>query len=296
MKILHYLFSIGLLAASLVACQKAETEDPVFPPSPEPEPEVALEPAECNNNVVAHRCGAKEITAPDNSLEALKYAKKLGCFAVECDIYYTKDNNVIVHHGSDGKVNGLHPSQNTLAQIRAAGKLSNGEQIPTLEDFIKVVCVKGCCTRLWLETKNITNDELTSTEQETAIVNGFKRAMDIVLEKKAQNFVAFNGTGRKAVFNTIYPMAKAKGFKMSIASTATAASMKSSGYAWASYDITDKTDDALKATVSQYKTNGIELSMYCFDTDAQRTLAKQIKGDVKGLLTNYPSKLLSVAF
>lgn len=293
--ILKLILFVFLAAIVPVSCQKDEPDVPVFPDRPDnpDEPVVpSLEPAACSNNVVAHRCGGKEAGAPENSIQALKYTMKLGCLAAECDIYWTKDNNVIVHHGSDGLVNGIHPSQYTLAEIRAKGKLSNGEDIPTLEDFLKVLCVKGNCTKLWIETKNITNKDLTSAEQETAIINGFSRAVEIIKEMKAEKFVEFNGTGRSAVFKKIYPAAKSAGFTMSYPTTETASSMKSNNRNWANYDVSSLDASQIDAVVADYKANGITLSMYCIDSGPLQSAVKPHKGSVKALMTNYPKALI----
>ena len=111
-----------------------------------------------NNKVVAHRGGSAEAgTAkyPDNSIASLSYAISLGCYASECDIYWTADNNVVVAHAANGcYVNNLKPWEHTLDELRAAGKLSNGELLPTLEEFIDVALHAGT-TRLWLDVKRI---------------------------------------------------------------------------------------------------------------------------------------------
>lgn len=283
----------AFLATGLaVGCQKAEPSEPVFPVRPIDPTEKSLEPAPCNNNVVAHRCGGKEINAPDNSIQALKYAMSIGCLAAETDMYYTKDNNIIIHHGSDGLVNGLHPSQHTVEEIRAKGRLSNGEQIPTLEDFLDVLCVKGSCTKLWIETKNITNTGLSGTEQEQAIINGVNRAIEIIKEKKAEKFVEFNGTGRTAVFQKIQPIARSAGFNISIAYSGAASELKRKQWGWASYDASKKSADEIKSIVADYKANEVELTLYCMDTDALRAAVLPYKSSVKGLMTNYPKKLM----
>ena len=91
-------------------------------------------PEKVNNKVVAHRGGSAEAgTAkyPDNSIASLSYAISLGCYASECDIYWTADNNVVVAHAANGcYVNNLKPWEHTLDELRAAGKLSNGELLP----------------------------------------------------------------------------------------------------------------------------------------------------------------------
>ena len=48
--------------------------------------------------VVAHRGGYQECARPDCSISSLKYAIMLRCFASECDIVLTGDNDVLVAH------------------------------------------------------------------------------------------------------------------------------------------------------------------------------------------------------
>ena len=153
----------SFLAASLLclsSCSKDEPDPgPVWPDDPGETPgEVADKPADCGNIVVAHRGGASEagIAFPDNSIASLQYAMSLKCYASECDIYWTKDDKVVVAHADgDYRINGLHPWEATLEQIRAAGKLANGETVPDLEMFLDEVMKAGSCTRLWLDIKNI---------------------------------------------------------------------------------------------------------------------------------------------
>lgn len=38
-------------------------------------------------------------------MAALEYAMSLGCYGMECDIYWTKDNDIIVAH-ANGRLQG----------------------------------------------------------------------------------------------------------------------------------------------------------------------------------------------
>ena len=138
-------------------------------------------PEKVNNKVVAHRGGSAEAgTAkyPDNSIASLSYAISLGCYASECDIYWTADNNVVVAHAANGcYVNNLKPWEHTLDELRAAGKLSNGELLPTLEEFIDVALHAGT-TRLWLDVKRIEVGGATSNTAES--VKACSRACEII--------------------------------------------------------------------------------------------------------------------
>ncbi|MBQ2550256.1 MAG: hypothetical protein II761_01095 [Bacteroidales bacterium] len=112
--------------------------------------------------IVAHRGGYVENGLAECSIESLRETIRLRCYASECDVMATADGKVLVCHPDDsGKVNGLIPSEHTLAEIRAHGKLPNGEEMPSLEDFLKVVKnkrVNPLGTKLWLDIKTGKND------------------------------------------------------------------------------------------------------------------------------------------
>ena len=105
--------TLVLCALALALLPTACSEDPNIPDvipvdgggTDKTEPEVptnlATEPAPCYNKVVAHRGGSAECGVPDNSRASLKYAMGLKCYAMECDIYWTKDNDVVIAHATD---------------------------------------------------------------------------------------------------------------------------------------------------------------------------------------------------
>ena len=129
-----------ICAAAVTAACTEEPRDfdmtPAAPPAPEEQYAAPTNPL--GSIVVAHRGGATESGHPDNSLAGLKYALDLKVYAVECDIYATADNRVIVAHATQGcLVNGLKPWEHTYDELCAAGTLSNGERLPLLEDFLE---------------------------------------------------------------------------------------------------------------------------------------------------------------
>ena len=184
------------LAVAFAGCTKDEWPDqPDWSRIPDPSIPVDdgfMKPAACSNTIVAHRGGASECGAPDNSMAALEYAMSLGCYGMECDIYWTKDDDIIVAHADgDCKVNNLQPWTATVAELRAAGRLSNGEELPTLEEFIRRVMVEGNCTRLVLDVKRVDKPYA----QPEYVVNAARRACEIVTEMKAKHFVELICTG-----------------------------------------------------------------------------------------------------
>lgn len=112
--------------------------------------------------IIAHRGGYRENGYTECSIQSLKETIRERCYGSECDIMWTADGDVLVCHPDDkGQVNGLTPSTSTMAQIRSAGKLSNGEEMPSLEDFLKVVAdpqINPLGTKLWLDVKWVNAD------------------------------------------------------------------------------------------------------------------------------------------
>ena len=149
--------------------------------------------------VVAHRGGYQECARPDCSISSLKYAIMLRCFASECDIVLTGDNDVLVAHPQSGYlVNGLEPFDHTVAEIRAAGTLANGEPVPTLRDFIRVLQdpeLNPHGMRLWLDVKRLTkNGEEIDVNHS---INACYRACEIINEMKAQSVRVPDSDGRQ---------------------------------------------------------------------------------------------------
>lgn len=100
--------------------------------------------------VIAHR-GYHTTGAAENSVEALAKAQTLGVYGSEFDVWITTDNRLVINH--DKTVPGdSHVIENsTYDQIKDL-KLSNGEKLPTLEDFLEQA-TKSTKTKLILEIK-----------------------------------------------------------------------------------------------------------------------------------------------
>src|SRR5680860_92273 len=100
------------------------------------------------NMFIAHR-GASYL-APENTVASAKLAWELGADAVECDIYLTKDNRVMVIHDKDtkrtcsGKKNlTIEDTPSILLRDLDAGIWKNekykGEKIPYLSEMIETI-------------------------------------------------------------------------------------------------------------------------------------------------------------
>lgn len=267
--------------------EPSDTEDP-------DEPGTATEPAEGATKVVAHRGGSTEagtVAYPDNSIAALKYAMGLKCYASECDIYWTKDDKVVVAHAdANCRINGLYPWEHTLEELRTAGMLANGEKLPELEDFIRTVMVEGNCTRLWLDIKNIT---VPSTLTQYP-VNACKRACEIIKEMNAKNFCEFICTGNATVMAASYQYARAADVNIGWMGNYAASTYMQKGYSWANLSLDYMTSGGGVRTVDDFVKNGIELSVYNVDTDADITYYMSRLSDLKAVCTNYPKKLTAL--
>jgi glycerophosphoryl diester phosphodiesterase len=102
------------------------------------------------NGVVAHRGGIYNDPAiPENSIAALKKSIELGCYAAEIDVHLTKDLVPVVFH--DHEYNGMHVEKVTYNDLKGI-RLSNGEPIPTLDQYLKVV-MNDPKIRLWIDLK-----------------------------------------------------------------------------------------------------------------------------------------------
>ena len=99
--------------------------------------------------VIAHRGAWKNTGAPENSIASLKNAIKLGCAGSEFDVHMSSDSVLFIHH--DHGIQGLDIEKTTAKQLLEL-KLSNGETMPTLEEYL-LAGIKQKKTRLILEIK-----------------------------------------------------------------------------------------------------------------------------------------------
>lgn len=301
------IFSVAAMAL-FSSCQKeewpAQPDWSKIPDSSQPVEDGLKKPEMATNNIVAHRGGSAECNLPDNSIASLQYAMQQGCYASECDIYWTKDDNVVVAH-ADGncRINGLYPWEATLAEIRAAGKLSNGEQVPCLEDFIKEVMKDGSCTKLWLDIKNITSPS-TLTQYP---INAARRSCEIVEEMGAQHFVEFICTGNATVMTAAYGYAFAADLPIAWMGSKAASEFVKKGYPWANFSaasvMSPLSGGTGARTLAEFMEAGVQLSVYNVDMRAGDGNAVYSEAAVdyyvanalkfKALCTNYPAWLIA---
>ena len=86
--------------------------------------------------VVAHRGYWNTPGSAQNSIRALIKADSIGADMAEFDVWMTADDVLVVNH--DGTVDGLVIPETTSTVLREKVRLSNGEPIPTLEEYLNV--------------------------------------------------------------------------------------------------------------------------------------------------------------
>ena len=104
--------------------------------------------AMAQTQVIAHRGYWKTDGSAQNSLRALVKADSIACYGSEFDVWMTADGKLVVNH--DAVVQGVEIETSNSADALAI-KLSNGECIPTLEQYLELG--KNCKTRLIFELK-----------------------------------------------------------------------------------------------------------------------------------------------
>lgn len=99
--------------------------------------------------IIAHRGYWNCAGSAQNSIAALNKTHEIKAYGAEFDVHLTKDGIAIINH--DDTIQGFHIEETNYAQLKDL-KLSNGEQLPTLEQYL-VQGKKNKGTQLILEIK-----------------------------------------------------------------------------------------------------------------------------------------------
>jgi glycerophosphoryl diester phosphodiesterase len=103
-----------------------------------------------NNCVIAHRGAWKQNNFPQNSIASLKHAISLQCAGSEFDVRMTADDSLIINH--DPTYHDLEIEKTSFKEL-SQFKLSNGETLPTLRQYIQAGMQNNYHTRLVCEIK-----------------------------------------------------------------------------------------------------------------------------------------------
>jgi glycerophosphoryl diester phosphodiesterase len=85
------------------------------------------------NAIVAHRGAWKKNNLPENSIEALRHAIDLKLPGSEFDVWRTADDSLVINH--DAHYNKMLIEETKYVDL-VKFKLSNGEKLPTLYEYI----------------------------------------------------------------------------------------------------------------------------------------------------------------
>lgn len=137
--------------------------------------------------VIAHR-GLHKGGAPENSLASLRNACETGCYGSETDVYITTDGRLVINH--DATVGGKRIETSSYDDLKDV-RLSNGERLPLLEDFLD--CIRSYnSTKLIIEFKNTGAERLAKAVDAVAAM---------VTEKEADALVEYIGADYEACRN-----------------------------------------------------------------------------------------------
>ncbi len=103
--------------------------------------------------VIAHRGYWTAPGSAQNSRTSFTKADSIGVYGSEIDVWLTADNRLIVNHDRHHKDTGIDMERNTAREITKI-VLPNGENIPTLDEYLELVAAKPH-TRLILEMKSL---------------------------------------------------------------------------------------------------------------------------------------------
>jgi len=132
---------ILLTVAIICSCKKEDT--PNAPVS------------DINTRIIAHRGYYNTSGSAENSLTSLIKASKIGVCGSECDVWITLDGIPVVNHNAT--INGID-IQNTNYNVIKDIKLMNGELLPTLRQYLKVLKALDDI-KLFLEVKPHSTNE-----------------------------------------------------------------------------------------------------------------------------------------
>lgn len=88
-------------------------------------------------NIIAHRGYWDCDGAEQNSIASLKRAGELNVYGSEFDVWITEDDKLVIHHDSRLKIGTPAIEKSTWNSIRHFF-LTNGEEIPTLEQYLQI--------------------------------------------------------------------------------------------------------------------------------------------------------------
>ena len=156
----------------------------------------ALTASAAQPKVIAHRGYWDTPGSAQNSLRALAKADSVGCFASEFDVWMTSDGVLVVNHDAD--INGVHIETSPATKVLAE-KLSNGENVPTLDSYLQLAAKQPSRIVLELKTHDSRKHERKAIKDIVAMVKkyGLEDKTDYITFSKYgfQDLIKYTPTG-----------------------------------------------------------------------------------------------------
>ena len=130
----------------------------------------ALTASAAQPKVIAHRGYWDTPGSAQNSLRALAKADSVGCFASEFDVWMTSDGVLVVNHDAD--INGVHIETSPAKKVLAE-KLSNGENVPTIDSYLQLAAKQPSRIVLELKTHDSRKHERKAIKDIVAMVKKY---------------------------------------------------------------------------------------------------------------------------
>ena len=130
----------------------------------------ALTASAAQPKVIAHRGYWDTPGSAQHSLRALAKADSVGCFASEFDVWMTSDGVLVVNHDAD--INGVHIETSPAKKVLAE-KLSNGENVPTLDSYLQLAAKQPSRIVLELKTHDSRKHERKAIKDIVAMVKKY---------------------------------------------------------------------------------------------------------------------------
>ena len=146
--------------------------------------------AMADTKVIAHRGYWNTPGSAKNSINSLENANKIGVYGSETDVWITKDNVVFVNH--DPVFKGVRLETSTADEVKKL-TLDNGENMPTLQEYLKVA--KKETPKLIIEVK--THKDIN---RQNACID---KTLQLVKKAKMQKNVIYIAFSYKAVLYLI---------------------------------------------------------------------------------------------
>lgn len=133
------------------------------------------------NKTIAHRGAWKTDTLPQNSIASLRKAIDLQATGSEFDVRMTKDDVLVINH--DPVFFGDTVELKSYEEL-SKHKLANGEDLPTLEDYLKAGRKNNDQTRLVVEVKS-------SIVDKTQGIRAGEKCVALVREMEVEHLVVY---------------------------------------------------------------------------------------------------------